>query len=98
MLLYAVSDLAGPFSMTMGRNSAKLWICLFVCMVTTAIFDEVAVDLTGSTFINVFQRILCFTGFRTKRTDNGMNFDGANNILRREIIADLEANFQKIAK
>ena len=73
MHVYAVYDLAGPFSMKVGKRSSKLWICLFVCMVTTAIFDEVAVDLTASIFINVFQRILCSTGFRTKRTDNGMN-------------------------
>ena len=53
---YAASDLAGPFSVAVGRSTAKRWICLFVCMVTTAIRIEVSVDLTASTFINVFQR------------------------------------------
>ena len=73
---HATSDLAGPFSVTVGRSSAKHWICLFVCMVATAIRIEVSVDLTASTFINVFQTFLCSTGFRTKflRTDNATNF------------------------
>ena len=33
---YGASDLAGPFSVTVGRSLAKRWICLFVCVVTTA--------------------------------------------------------------
>ena len=60
---YAASDLAGPFSVTVGRSSAKRWICLFICMVSTAIRIEVSVDLTASTFINVFQRFCVLQGF-----------------------------------
>ena len=80
---YAASDLAGPFNVTVGRSLAKRWICLFVCMVTTTIRIEVSVDVAASTFINVFQRFLCSTGFRTKffRTDNGTNFVRASNEL-----------------
>ena len=64
-------------------------------MVTTAIRIEVSVNLTASTFINVFQRFLCSTGFHTKflRTDNGTNFVGANNLLRREIKAALKTKY-----
>ena len=90
---YAASYLAGPFSVTVGRSLAKRWICLFVCMVTTAIRIKVSVDLTASTFINVFQ--MFSTGFCTKilRTSNGTNFVGANNLFRREIKATLNAKY-----
>ena len=81
---YAASDLACPFSVTVGRSSAKRWICLFVCMLTTAIRIEVSADLTTSNFINVFQRFLCFTGFRTKfLCTDGTNFVGATPINSR---------------
>jgi len=84
---YASSDLAGPFSVVVGRSTVKRWLCIFVCMVTTAVRVEVAVDLSASAFINVFRRFLCSTGYRTKyiRTDNGTNYVGAKNTLQREV-------------
>ena len=84
---YASSDLAGPFSVSIGRSTVKRWLCIFVCLVTTSIRIEVASDLSATSFINVFQRFLCSTGFRTKfiRTDNGTNFTGANNLIRKEV-------------
>ena len=44
-------------------------------------------DLTTPSFINVFRRFLCSTGFRTKlmRTDNETNYVGANNLLKKEV-------------
>ena len=81
------SDLAGPFNVVVGRSTVRRWLCIFVCMVTTAVRIEVAADLTTSSFMNVFRRFLCSTGFRTKfmRTDNGTNYVGANNLLKREV-------------
>ena len=63
---YAASDLAGPFSVVVGRSTVKRWLSVFVCMVTTAVRTEVAVDLSTSSFINAFRRFLCYTGFRTR--------------------------------
>ena len=79
---YASSDLAGPFGVMVGRSTVKRWLCVFVCMVTTAVRVEVAVDLSASTFIYVFRRFLCSTCYRTTylRTDNGTNYVGANAI------------------
>ena len=73
---YAASDLAGPFSVVVGRSTVKRWLCVFGCMVTTAVRIEVAADLSTSSFINAFRRFLCSTGFRTRfiRTDNGILF------------------------
>ena len=63
---YAASDLAEPFSIVVGRSTVKCWLCVFVCMVTTAVRVEVAVDLSASTFIDVFRRFLRSTGYRTQ--------------------------------
>ena len=60
---YAASNLGGPFSVVIGGSTVKRWLCVFVCMVTTAVRIEVAVDLSTSSFINAFRRFLCCTGF-----------------------------------
>ena len=88
---YASSDLTGPFSVSIGRSTVKRWLCIFVCLETTSMQIEVASDLSATSFINVFQRFLCSTGFPTKfiRTDNGTNFTGANNLIRKEVRAAL---------
>ena len=80
-------DLAGPFNVVVGRSTVRCWLCIFVCMVTTVVRTEVAADLTRSSFMNVFCRFLCSTGFRTKfmRTCNGTNYVGANNLLKRDV-------------
>ena len=81
------SDLARPFSVVVGRSHVKRWLCVFVCMVTTAVRIEIASDLTSSPFINAFRRFLCSAGFRTRhfRTDNGTNYIGGNNLLRKDV-------------
>ena len=90
---YVASDLAGPFLVAIGRATVKRWLCVFVCMVTTAVRIEIAADLTASAFINVFRRFLCSTGYKTRfmRTDNGTNFVGANNIMKKKVKAALKA-------
>ena len=60
---YVASDFVGPFIMVVGRSTVKRWLCVFVCMVTTAVRIEVAVDLSTSSFINAFRRFLCSTRF-----------------------------------
>ena len=54
----AASDLAAPFSVVVGRSTVKRWLCVFVCMVTTAVRIEVAVDLSTSSFVNAFRKFL----------------------------------------
>ena len=88
---YTASDLAGPFCIVVGRSTVRRWLCVFVCLTTTAIRIELVADLTTSAFLNAFRRFLCSTGFRTKfmRTDNGTNYVGANNVLKREVQTSL---------
>ena len=88
---YTASDFAGPFCIVVGRSTVRRWLCVFVCLTTTAIRIELVADLTTSAFLNAFRRFLCSTGFRTKfmRTDNGTNYVGANNVLKREVQTSL---------
>ena len=88
---YTASDFAGPFCIVVGRSTVRRWLCVFVCLTTTAIWIELVADLTTSAFLNAFRRFLCSTGFRTKfmRTDNGTNYVGANNVLKREVQTSL---------
>ena len=57
VLTQAASYLAGPFGVVVGRSTMKRWLCVFVCMVTTAVLVKGDVDLKASTFINMLQRL-----------------------------------------
>ncbi|XP_043064457.1 uncharacterized protein LOC122320328 [Drosophila ficusphila] len=79
-------DYAGPLLLKVhkGRNPRKEkgYICLFVCLVTSAIHLELATDLSTDTFLAALRR---FTSRRGKCThifsDNGRNFVGAKKVL-----------------
>ena len=88
MFTYAASELAGPFSVVVGRSTVKRWLCIFVCTVTTSVRIEAAVDLSTTFFINAFRRFLYFASFRIRfiRTDNVTNFVGGNNVLKKEAL------------
>ena len=84
-------DYAGPFYVTHGRGSAKRYLCVFVCMATTAVRLITAKDLTSTFFLSALRRFLSRSGYVTKsiRSDNGTNFVGGSNILRAEMTASL---------
>lgn len=81
-------DYMGPQSGVMsrpGRNPTitKGYICVFVCFATRAIYLELVSDATTATFIAALRRMIARRG-RIQRihSDNGINFVGANNVLR----------------
>ena len=80
-------DYAGPFFVTLGRRTHKRWLCLFVCLATTAVRIQVAYSLSTDGFLNVLRRFLCSTGNVTQmiRSDNGTNFVGAANEMRKAL-------------
>ncbi|XP_065356174.1 uncharacterized protein LOC135950566 [Calliphora vicina] len=94
-------DYAGPFTLKIhhGRNSktSKRYICLFVCMVTSAIHLELATDLSTECFLAALRRFMarrdkCSTIY----SDNGKNFVGAKRKLN-EMYQQLQAdNHNKI--
>lgn len=81
-------DYAGPVLIAdrkgRGCKLTKSYICIFVCHATRAVHLELVTDLTKEGFIAALNR---FTSRRGKPqsilSDNGTNFVGANNDLKR---------------
>ena len=79
-------DYAGLYTTTVGRRSAKRYICLFSCMTTRAVHLECAYALDVDSFLLALQR---FTARRCTPeaiySDNGTNFTAAERELRLSI-------------
>ncbi|XP_070068101.1 uncharacterized protein [Drosophila takahashii] len=79
-------DYAGPLLLKVhkGRNPRKEkgYICLFVCLVSSAIHLELATDLSTETFLATLRRFISRRGKCTHIiSDNGRNFVGAKKVL-----------------
>ncbi|XP_070071102.1 uncharacterized protein [Drosophila takahashii] len=79
-------DYAGPILLKDAKvrkpRISKGYICLFVCMVTSAIHLELATDLTTETFLAALRRFISLRGKCSKiYSDNGTNFIGAKRSL-----------------
>ncbi|XP_065356328.1 uncharacterized protein LOC135950722 [Calliphora vicina] len=88
-------DYAGPFTLKLhsGRNArtSKGYICLFVCMVTSAIHLELSTDLSTECFLAALRRFMARRGkCSTIYSDNGKNFVGAKRVLN-ELYQQLQA-------
>ncbi|XP_043276039.1 uncharacterized protein [Venturia canescens] len=97
-------DYAGPFHITpfvgRGQKSRKYYVALFVCLATRAVHLEYVDDYATSGFIAAFQRFVSRRGLPSDMySDNGTNFQGADNELRRAFLStlknpDLHAKFE----
>ncbi|XP_070851538.1 uncharacterized protein [Drosophila suzukii] len=79
-------DYAGPIFLKDAKvrkpRISKGYICLFVCMVTSAIHLELVTDLTTETFLAALRRFISLRGKCSKiYSDNGTNFVGAKRSL-----------------
>ncbi|XP_041450132.1 uncharacterized protein LOC121404545 [Drosophila obscura] len=79
-------DYAGPLLLKDGKGRkpriSKGYICLFVCLVTSAIHLELATDLTTETSLAALRRFISLRGRCSKiYSDNGTNFIGAKRSL-----------------
>jgi len=79
-------DYAGPILLKDAKvrkpRISKGYICLFVCMVTSAIHLELVTDLTTETFLAALRRFISLRGKCSKiYSDNGTNFIGAKRSL-----------------
>lgn len=78
-------DYAGPFftrnRRARGYNRYKSYICLFVCFATKAILVS---DLTTEAFLASLKRFITRRGIPNNMySDNGINFIGANNEIKK---------------
>lgn len=81
-------DFAGPFNVKDGklrnRSVVKGYMCLFICFVTKAVHIELVGDLSTASFLDALKRFVSRRGLCSKiYSDNGTNFIGANNDLKR---------------
>ena len=78
------ADMVGPFLVKEGRKELKRYGCIFTCMSSRAVHIEGTSDLSTDTFIQGLRRFIGRRGqVSSIRTDNGTNFIGAENELRR---------------
>jgi hypothetical protein len=83
---YASVDYFGPIDVTHGRGTAKRWGVLFTCMVTRAVYVDVAISLSAKDFLMVMRRFVSV--YRKPAhmfSDNGTNLTGAERLLRVEL-------------
>lgn len=74
-------DYIGPLFL---KNTQKAWICLFTCAVYRAIHLELTTSLSTEAFLQVLRRFIARRGRPSIIfTDNGTNFVGARNLLRK---------------
>lgn len=77
-------DYGGPFITKQGRGKRrdKRYLCLFTCVMSRAVHQEVAFGLDTDSFLNAFYRMVSRRGLPTEViSDNGTNFVGGNNEL-----------------
>uniref|UniRef100_A0A914LJ84 Integrase catalytic domain-containing protein n=1 Tax=Meloidogyne incognita TaxID=6306 RepID=A0A914LJ84_MELIC len=77
-------DYLGPTKAKLGNGSVKVWIVLFTCLSTRAVYLEPTMDLTAASFTNILRRLISRRGCPSKIiSDNGRQFVLANKALLR---------------
>lgn len=82
-------DYFGPLEIIYARNRvAKRWGALFTCLVTRAVYLDLAASLSSGDFLFILRRFIGLYGKpRSLHSDNGTNFVGAERLLREEVDA-----------
>ena len=79
-------DYFGPFTVKRARSDVKRYGCIFTCLAIRAIHIEVAHSLSTASFISAMERFMARRGEpKEVFSDNGTNFVGAQQELRRAI-------------
>ena len=81
---YCRVDMFGPFIIKQRRSEAKWYGAMFTCMNSRAVQIEVTHSLDTDSFIQALRQIIARRGnIKTIFSDNGSNFIGADNELKR---------------
>ena len=89
---YTGVDYCGPFlyrcSKGRGIKSTKGWTAVFVCFTTKAVHLELVSDLSTEAFLAALRRFTSRRGLPLEiHSDNGTNFQGASNEIRKQFKA-----------
>ena len=83
---FTVVDYFGPIDVIHGRESAKRWGVLFTCLVTRAVYVDLAISLSLDDFLMVLRRFVSIYRKPSHMfSDNGTNFVGSERLLREEL-------------
>jgi len=88
-------DYAGQFKIIpyvgRGQKGRKYYVAFFICLATSAVHLEYVDDCATSGFVAAFRRFVSRRGLPTDvYSDNGTNFQGADNELRRAFISTIK--------
>ncbi len=76
-------DYFGPLTVRTGKQTKKVWVCLFNCMVVRAVHIELVEDMTTESFLMSVRRFIARRGKPTQIiSDNGSNFRLGQQILK----------------
>nr|XP_034194882.1 uncharacterized protein LOC117611094 [Osmia lignaria] len=95
-------DYAGPIALKTwkgrGAKTQKGWICVFVCMTTSAVHLELVTDYSTDGFVATYRRFAARRGIpHTIYSDCGTNFIGADSALKSMFVEGTQDN-QRLAK
>ncbi|XP_028406790.1 uncharacterized protein LOC114529233 [Dendronephthya gigantea] len=83
---YSAVDYFGPWYVKEGRKEVKRYGALFTCMCSRAIHIEIAHSIKTDSFLQALRRFICRRGnIRELRSDQGTNFIGAENELKKAV-------------
>ncbi len=83
---YCGADMFGPFTIKERRSELKRYVILFTCFSSRAIHLETTISMDTDSFINALRRFIARRGVvRSVRSDNGGNFVGADNELKKAL-------------
>ncbi|XP_021947059.1 uncharacterized protein LOC110845007 [Folsomia candida] len=83
-------DLAGPIILKGGK---KAWIVLYTCAVYRGVYLDVIESLSSDEFLDSLEKFACVMGRPNLIiSDNGTNFVGANNLMKKLDWTRLEKN------
>ncbi|GFX86664.1 integrase catalytic domain-containing protein [Trichonephila clavipes] len=94
-------DYWGPFQLKTFsgkcRQIRKVYVCVFICFTVKAIHLEIVSDLTTEAFLAALNRFVARRGRPIEiHSDNGWNFVGANNELRKILKALFTGKMEEI--
>ncbi|CAL4122867.1 unnamed protein product, partial [Meganyctiphanes norvegica] len=75
-------DYCGPFKVRQGRGRVKVWIALFTCMVSRAVFLQIVPDNSAESFLHALKSLAwTYKHPSVLMSDNATCFRAANKIL-----------------
>ena len=80
--IYTGVDYLGPIYMKTKKVTQKVWVCLYICLVTIAIHLEMMYHITAQQFLLGFRRFIARHGKPDRiKADNAAHFRLASNTI-----------------